>query len=121
MYKFVRSVSNSSPQSNLLCRDTVSVIKSDMIALQLCSCCPLASLPRGALVDCGIVNSQILAEVYFRKILRMRMRSFVKVKHSRNGEITLSITDVDKSCLICVACLIFNVANIPFTFKNIGF
>ena len=33
-----------------------------MIALQLCSCCPLASLPRGALVDCGIVNSQILAQ-----------------------------------------------------------
>ena len=26
------------------------------------------------------------------------MGSFVKLKHSQNGEITLSITDVDKSC-----------------------
>ena len=29
------------------------------------------------------------------------MRSFVKIKSSRNGEITLSFTDIGKSCLSC--------------------
>ena len=85
MNKFVRLVSNSSPQSNLLCRDTVSVIKSDMIALQLCSCCPLASLPLGALVDCGIVNSQILAKVLFSRNFADANAKFRENKPSRNG------------------------------------
>ena len=29
------------------------------------------------------------------------MRSFVKIKSSRNGEITLSFTDIGKSCPSC--------------------
>ena len=36
------------------------------------------------------VNSEIFARVYIR----------VKIKSSRNGEITLSFTDICKSCLI---------------------
>ena len=38
------------------------------------------------------------------------MRSFVKIKSPRNGEITLSFTDIGKSCLIRN----FNVANMSF-------
>ena len=40
------------------------------------------------------VNSEIFARVYFRETLRTR--SLVKIKPSRNGEITLSFTDVGK-------------------------
>ena len=39
------------------------------------------------------------------------MRSFVKIKSSRNGEITLSFTDVGKSC---PSRDLFNVANMSF-------
>ena len=42
------------------------------------------------------VNSEFLARVLFRETFQMR--SFVKIKSSRNGEITLSFTDVCKSC-----------------------
>ena len=41
------------------------------------------------------VNSEIFARVLFS---RNFMRSFVKIKSSRNWEITLSITDIGKSC-----------------------
>ena len=37
-------------------------------------------------------NSQIFARVYIRET--SHMRSFVKIKSSRNSEITLSFTDV---------------------------
>ena len=30
------------------------------------------------------------------------MQSFVKIKSSRNGEITLSITDIGKACTSCI-------------------
>ena len=43
------------------------------------------------------VNSEIFVRVYFRET--SHMRSFVKIKASRNGEITLSFTDICKSCL----------------------
>ena len=42
------------------------------------------------------VNSEIFARVYFRET--SHMRSFVKIGPSRNGEITMSFTDVGKSC-----------------------
>ena len=41
------------------------------------------------------VDSEILARVYFRETSR---RSFVKIKPSRNGKITLAFTDVGNSC-----------------------
>ena len=41
------------------------------------------------------VNSEIFERIYFRET--SHMQSFVK-KSSRNGEITLSITDIGKSC-----------------------
>ena len=41
------------------------------------------------------VNSEIFARVLFS---RNNMRSFVKIKPSQNGNITLSFTDVGKSC-----------------------
>ena len=40
------------------------------------------------------VNSEVFARVYFRETLRLR--SFVKIKPSRNGQITLSFTDEGK-------------------------
>ena len=43
------------------------------------------------------VNSEIFVRVYFRKT--SNMRSFVKRKPPRNDEITLSVTDIGKSCL----------------------
>ena len=42
------------------------------------------------------VNSEFFARVYFRET--SHKRSFVKTKFSRNGEITLSITDIGKTC-----------------------
>ena len=42
------------------------------------------------------VNSEIVARVYFRKT--SLMRSFVKIKPSRNSVITLLFTDVGKPC-----------------------
>ena len=45
------------------------------------------------------------------------MRSFVKIKPSRNGEITLSFTDIGKSYLSCenhALVVNFNVANMSF-------
>ena len=42
------------------------------------------------------VNSEIFARVYCRET--SHMRSFVKIKSSRNGLITLSLTDEGKSC-----------------------
>ena len=42
------------------------------------------------------VNSEIIARVYFRET--SHMQSFVKIKSSRVGEITLSFTDIGKSC-----------------------
>ena len=42
------------------------------------------------------VISKIFARVYFRET--SHMRSFVKIKSSRIGEITLSFTDEGKSC-----------------------
>ena len=50
-----------------------------------------------SLVD--TVNWKIFARVSFRKTLQMR--SFVKIKLLRNGEITLLFTDAGKSCPSC--------------------
>ena len=44
----------------------------------------------------GTVNSEIFARVLLRET--SHMRSFVKTKSSKNGEITLSFTDIVKSC-----------------------
>ena len=41
------------------------------------------------------VNSENFARVYFRET--SHMRSFVKIKYSRNAEITLSFTHIRKS------------------------
>ena len=38
------------------------------------------------------------------------MRSFRKIKPSRSGDITLSFTDIGKSCFVCD----FYVANVSF-------
>ena len=43
------------------------------------------------------VNSEIFARVYIRE--NSHMRSFVKIKSSRNDEITRSFNDTGKSCL----------------------
>ena len=51
------------------------------------------------------VNSKIFARVYFHETLLMR--SFVKITPSRNGEMTLSFTDIGKYALIAI----FTVAN----------
>ena len=50
-----------------------------------------------SLVD--TVNWEIFARVYFCKT--SRMRSFLKIKLLRNGEITLWFTDAGKSCPSC--------------------
>ena len=42
------------------------------------------------------VNSELFARFYFRET--SQIRSFVRIKHSQNGEITLSVSDVGKSC-----------------------
>ena len=44
------------------------------------------------------VNSEIFARVLFRET--SHMRSFVKIKSSRNGEIIRSFTDIDEKCSI---------------------
>ena len=43
-----------------------------------------------------IPTVEIFARVYFRK--PSHMRSFMKIKSSRNGEIALSFTDIGKPC-----------------------
>ena len=58
--------------------------------------------------------------LYFRET--SHMRSFVKIKPSRNGKITLSFIDKGKSCLICVfftslICLLMLFAKIKFSRK----
>ena len=42
------------------------------------------------------VNSEILARVLF--LQNFLMPSFQEIKSSRNGEVTLSFTDIGKSC-----------------------
>ena len=42
------------------------------------------------------VKSEILARVYFHET--SQMRSFMEMKPLQNGEITLSLNDVGKSC-----------------------
>ena len=48
------------------------------------------------IVEISTVNSEIFARVYFRET--SQMRSFVIMKSSINGEITLSFTGKGKSC-----------------------
>ena len=51
--------------------------------------------------DNNTVNSEIFARVLFSQNLayvKFHMWSFVKAKSLRNGEITLSITEIGKSC-----------------------
>ena len=43
------------------------------------------------------VNPEIFMRVYFRET--SHLRSFLKIKASRNGEIILSFTNIGKSCL----------------------
>ena len=38
---------------------------------------------------------------FVRALFSQNVRSFVKIKPSRNGEITLSFTDIGKSCPSC--------------------
>ena len=68
------------------------------------------------------VKSEIFASLLFSGnfAYTSHMRSFVKVKHSRNGETTLSFTDVGKSCprgefLTWQICLLTLFANIKFS------
>ena len=57
--------------------------------------------------------------VYFRET--SHRRSFVKIKSSRNGEITLSFTDIGKLCYSCIftsqICLITLFAKEKFSQK----
>ena len=46
------------------------------------------------------VNLEIFVNVLFFREATC-MRSFVKIKSSRNGEIILSVTDIGKSCPCC--------------------
>ena len=53
---------------------------------------------------------------------KLRMRSFVKIKTSRNGKITLSFNDIGKSCLsrdffTSLICLLLLFAKIKFSRK----
>ena len=66
------------------------------------------------------VNSEIFARVLFR--VTSHMRSFVKIKSSRNAEITQSFTDIGKSCpsrefLASQICLLKLFAKIKFSRK----
>ena len=56
------------------------------------------------------VNSENFARVLFSRNFAYHMRSFVKIKSSRNGEITLPFTDIGKPC----PSRDFYVANMPF-------
>ena len=52
----------------------------------------------------------------------MKLRSFVKIKSSRNGEINMSFTDKGKSCPCCKVltsqiCLLTLFAKIKFSLK----
>ena len=55
----------------------------------------MKKLPSMQSLTFDTVNSEILARVYFRET--SPMRSFVKMKSSEKGEITLSTTDIDES------------------------
>ena len=44
------------------------------------------------------VNSKFSREFYFHETLHMQ--SYMKIKSSRNGDITLSVTDIGKSSLV---------------------
>ena len=60
------------------------------------------------------VNSEIFAKVLFSR----NLRSFVKIKSSRKGEITLSFTDMSKSCpFASQVCLLMLFAKIKFSRK----
>ena len=52
----------------------------------------LVKLLTGLCSVADTVNPEIFARVYFREI--SHMRSFVKIKSSRNEEIILSFTDI---------------------------
>ena len=61
--------------------------------------CIRPSYPPLLIMSCFIqntVNSEIFVRVSFLR--NFTNAKFVKIKHSRNGEITLSLTDVCKSC-----------------------
>ena len=58
-------------------------------------------LSRVETIDAGFHRFHILYTVnleIFARVLFGRMRSFVKTKPSQNGKITLSFTDIGKSC-----------------------
>ena len=66
------------------------------------------------------VNSEIFTSFIFRET--SHMRSFVKIKPSRNGNITLSCTNVGKSCprsefLTLQICLLTIFAKLKFSRK----
>ena len=44
------------------------------------------------------LNSEIFTRILFSRNFASHLRSFEKIKPSRNGEITLLFTDVGKSC-----------------------
>ena len=45
------------------------------------------------------VNSEIFARTLFSRNFALHMRSFMKIKPSRNGKIILLFIDIGKSCL----------------------
>ena len=68
----------------------------------------------------GTVDSEISRGFYFRET--SHMRNFVKIKSSRNGEITLSFTGISISCTSCniltsKICLLTLFANLKFSRK----
>ena len=76
--------------------------------------------PMSELRDCSF---RIFSRVFFAKLSIYKcMRSFVKIESSRNGEITLSLTDIANSCPCCECltsqiCLLMLFAKIEFSRK----
>ena len=73
----------------------------------------------GFLSDLYTVNLEIFARIYFRET--SHMRSFVKMKPSRNGKITQSFIDIGKFCLsrefFTSLCLLMLFVKIKFSRK----
>ena len=72
---------------------------------QLANACWNSKISVWCVLQCGkmvhqlqlhTINSEIFARVYIRETLHIRI--IREIKSSRNGEITLSLTEIGKSC-----------------------
>ena len=62
----------------------------------------IARAPLGAQNDCHMETVLFSTNIRFSANLAVQMRKLTKIKPSQNGEITLSLTDVGKSCLVAI-------------------